>query len=121
MISVGVDIIEIQRIEQAISNWQGSFLNRIYTPSELEQYFNITSSLAARFAGKEAVMKALGSNSIHTNWRDIEILSNREGAPTISLAGKTKEKAEEKGIRELSISLSHSKEYAIAFVVGYAN
>lgn len=56
----GIDIVEIQRIEQAVLSWQDSFLKRIYTEAELESGHNVASSLAARFAAKEAVMKALG-------------------------------------------------------------
>ena len=119
-LAVGVDIIEIQRIEQAIANWKNAFLERIYTRTELEHCQNRISSLAARFAGKEAVMKTLGTGAAGINWRDIEILANGNGAPLINLYGKAKDKAGEIGITELAISLSHSDQYAIAFVVGNA-
>ena len=119
-LAVGVDIIEIQRIEQAISSWKNAFLERIYTKTELEHCQNRVASLAARFAGKEAVMKTLGTGAVGINWRDIEILSNGNGAPLIHLYGKAKDKAIEIGITELAISLSHSKQYAVAFVVGNA-
>lgn len=119
-IAVGVDIVEICRIEDLISSRKGTFLDRIYTNSELEMYRNMTSSLAARFAAKEAVMKALGSGVKGLRWQDIEILSDTEGAPIINLYGKAQDKARDIGITEFSVSISHSKQYAIAFVVGDA-
>ena len=92
------------------------FLERIYTPKEIGLYKDKLPSLAARFAAKEAVIKALDAPG--TNPRDIEILSAKDGKPLLSLHGQAKEKAEQLGIKELNISLSHSREYAVAFVVG---
>ena len=117
-ISVGTDIIEIHRIEQAILSWQDSFLRRIYTEAELESCRNRASSLAARFAAKEAVMKALGTGAKEIKWRDIEILSNSEGAPVVQLHARARRKAEENGIAEFSVTMSHCKEYAVAVVIG---
>ena len=117
--AIGVDIIEIGRIDRAISRWQDAFLKRIYTQAEMESYRNV-SSLAARFAAKEAVMKALGTGARGVNWRDIEILTNGDGAPLIRLHGRACERSKELGIAQFSISMSHSREYAVAFVVGHA-
>jgi holo-[acyl-carrier protein] synthase len=117
--AIGVDIIEISRIERVISRWQDSFLKRIYTGEELESCSN-ASSLAARFAAKEAVMKALGIGARGVNWRDIEILTNGDGAPLIRLHGRARERSKEIGIAEFCVTMSHSREYAVAFVVGYA-
>lgn len=119
-IAVGVDIIEIDRIEQAAVSWQDSFLKRIYTEAELESSGNKPSSLAARFAAKEAVMKALNTGAIGVSWKDIEVLSNSDNAPFVRLYGRAYDKAKEIGISSFSISMSHSKQYAIAMVVGYA-
>jgi holo-[acyl-carrier protein] synthase len=118
--SVGTDIIEIHRIEQAISSWQDSFLRRIYTEAELESCHNRASSLAARFAAKEAVMKALGTGAEGVNWQDIEILSDSDGAPVVQLHHRAERKAEENGIAKFSVTMSHCKEYAVAFVIGDA-
>ena len=118
MMAVGVDIIEINRIEQAILNWQNSFLKRIYSEAELENCQNKASRLATRFAAKEAVMKALGTGTINISWHDIEITSDANGAPFIQLYGEARNKAKNIGISEFSISMSHSKQYAIAFVIG---
>jgi len=117
--AIGVDIIEIGRIDRAISRWQDSFLKRIYTQAELEGHHNI-SSLAARFAAKEAVMKALGTGVRGVNWRDIEVLTDGNGAPLVRLYGRALARSKELGVAQFSISMSHSRGYAVAFVVGHA-
>jgi len=115
MHSIGVDIIEIARIKSAIARWGGDFLHRIYTELELKLYRKKPASLAARFAGKEAIIKALGKG---ISWREIEILSDPSGKPLVHLHGKAQSQADSLGLDKLTISLSHSKKYAIAFVVG---
>lgn len=117
--AVGVDIIEIDRIKHAIARSQDSFLNRIYTPAELVYTRNV-SSLAARFAAKEAVMKALGTGTRGVGWKDIEILTNADGAPLVQLYGRALQKSTELGLAGFQVSLSHSRKYAVAFVIGYA-
>ena len=117
--AIGVDIIEIGRINRAVSRWQDSFLKRIYTPAELEGHRSV-SGLAARFAAKEAVMKALGTGIRGVGWRDIEILTNGDGAPAVKLYGRALQRSTEIGIERFDISLSHSRKYAIAFVIGHA-
>ena len=114
----GVDIIEIARIEGAVDRWGTRFLHRIYTESELKLCGKKPSPLAVRFAGKEAVMKALGTGTKGISWREIEILPEAGGKPVVHLYGKAKDKANNLGLGEVAISLSHSREYAIAFVVG---
>jgi holo-[acyl-carrier protein] synthase len=115
---IGVDIIEIARIEKAIKRWGESFLRRLYTDSELRLCRKRPSSMAARFAGKEAVMKALGTGARGVSWREIEILAEPSGKPVVHLHGKAQERARYLGLDRIAISLSDSKEYAIAFVVG---
>ncbi len=115
---IGIDIIEIPRIEMAIARWGERFLCRIYTDLELKQYSEKLSSLAARFAGKEAVIKALGPENTGVGWREIEILSDSNGKPSVRLYGRAQERASGLGLDNFAISLSHSKEYAIAFVAG---
>ncbi len=119
-ITVGVDIIEIERIERAATTLRDSFLKRVYTAAELELSDNEAPSLAVRFAAKEAVMKALGTGARGIGWREIEILANTEGAPFVQLYGKARDKAKDIGLSYFSVSLSHSKQYAVAMVVGYA-
>jgi len=118
---IGVDIIEISRIGEAISNWDGHFLNRVYSNAELAQCESRTSSLAARFAAKEAVIKALGSGLIESGWKDIEVLSHQDGSPYIKLHGNVLEKANHLGLRDFAVSLSHCREYAVAMLVSYAD
>ena len=112
---IGIDIIEIARIEQAIARWGESFLHRVYTELELKLYHKNLSSLAARFAGKEAVIKALGTG---ITWKEIEIISEPSGKPLVHLHGKAQGQANSLGLNNLAISLSHSKEYAVALVSG---
>ena len=117
---VGTDILEIRRIEKMVGKWGDKFLNRVFCDGEISYarsrkafYF---SSLAARFAAKEAVLKALGTGLSGTSWLDIEIILP-EGSPKVLLRGTAKTKAEAMGIRNIHLSLSHSREYATAFVV----
>ena len=114
----GIDIIEIARIEKAIARWGENFLKRVYTESELRLYRNKPSSLAVRFAGKEAVIKALSPLGQSIGWREIEILSEPNGKPSVHLYGKAQNQAKGLGLNSLTISLSHSREYAIALVTG---
>ena len=114
---VGVDIIEISRIQAAKERFGERFLNRVYTALELKTCRNRPGSLAGRFAGKEAVMKALGTGVKGVGWREIEISSERSGKPLVQLYGKARDKAVSLGMGTLSISLSDSKEYAVAVVV----
>jgi len=117
---IGVDIIEIGRVKEAVNRWGERFLRRVYTEAELAAYRHKPSSLAARFAGKEAVMKLLGTGRIGVNWREVETLSHPGGRPRVNLYGRAQSKAGELGIKEIAVSLSHSKEYAIACVSAFS-
>ncbi len=113
---IGIDIVEIARIEKAANHWGEVFLKRIYTEPELRLYGNRPSSLAARFSGKEAVIKALNSKGI--GFKEIEILSDTEGKPKVKLHGRAQTQAEQQGFINIAISLSHCKEYAVACAIG---
>jgi holo-[acyl-carrier protein] synthase len=115
---IGVDIVAITRIERAMACWGERFLNRVYTDAELELCCDRASSLAARFAGKEAVIKALGGLSKGFRWREIEILSDPKGKPLVNLYGSMRDKAASLSLAGFAISLSDCEEYAVAFVVG---
>lgn len=115
---IGIDIIEIARIKKAITRWGEAFLHRVYTDSELKLYREKPSSLAARFACKEAVMKLLGTGRNGIHWREIETLSHPSGKPLLNLYGGAQSQADKLDIKEIAVSLSHSKEYAIASVAG---
>lgn len=115
--SVGIDIIEIDRIESAARQWGKRFLDRVYTDAEIEICRHRVSSLAARFAAKEAVMKALGTGAKSISWREIEVLADGDGKPLVRLYGRAKNRAEELNLHEFSISLSDTKQVAIAVAV----
>lgn len=117
MYQLGADIIEIPRIAKAIERRGESFLRRVYTDREVARYRKSLPSLAARFAAKEAVMKALGRGLFNIGWRDIEVLSRPGGEPTIRLYGQAKRRADQLGLNSLAVSLSHCREYALAVVL----
>ena len=117
MITVGVDIIELWRIKAVVDRWGQSFLDRIYTKEELIYCRNRIPQLAARFAAKEAVMKALGTGIRGVGWRDIETTRQRGQAPRITLHDRAKARASRMGMTDLALSLSHSRDYALASVV----
>jgi holo-[acyl-carrier protein] synthase len=114
---LGVDIIEISRIKEAIDLWGEHFLARIYTERELQLYRNDLPSLAARFAAKEAVIKALAPQDNWLNLREIEILAEPGGPPQVHLYGRSLLQAENHGVRRFLVSLSHCREYAVACAV----
>ncbi|MFH1662528.1 MAG: holo-ACP synthase [Chloroflexota bacterium] len=113
---IGVDIIEIARIKKAVDRWGQDFLKRIYTEPELALYAKNSPSLAARFSGKEAVIKTLNSHGI--GLKEIEILPDSNGKPMVRLYGKAQHQAKDKGFTSLDISLSHCREYAVACAIG---
>jgi holo-[acyl-carrier protein] synthase len=121
-LSVGVDIVELDRIRQAIERHGERFLARIYTAGELDWYRDRLPELAVRLAAKEAVSKALGVGLRHISgqgigWQDVEVLSDPRGKPLLHLSGRAQALAEEQGLRDWAISLSHGRDYAVAFVV----
>jgi holo-[acyl-carrier protein] synthase len=117
VLSVGVDLIEIERIARALERWGDRFLSHVYTPAEVEYCRNHVPELAARFAAKEAVSKALGTGLRGVTWREMEVWSDGRGKPMVRLHGRAEKRAEHLGLEEFAISLSHSRRYAIAFVV----
>jgi len=118
MTEIGVDIIEIASIEAAIERHGDRFLRRLYTEREIEKYCDRVPSLATRFAAKEAIMKVLGTGYRGVGWHDMEILSDRRGKPVVYLHRRARERAEALGIRSVTVSLSDSKEYAVAVALG---
>jgi len=116
-IAVGIDLIEIPRIQRAIDDFGERFLKRVYTERERERYRGRTNELAARFAAKEATSKALGTGIIGIHWREMEVLPNRRGKPVLILHGQAAERARQLGLNHFSVSLTHSRTDAMAFVV----
>lgn len=115
--SVGVDIIEIERIEAVLRRHSQRFLQRVYTPAEQAYCRGRVPELAVRFAAKEAVSKALGTGMRGIAWREMEILCDERGKPLVRLHGRARARAEELGLSEFVVSLSHSRDYAVAFVM----
>jgi len=121
-LSVGVDLIEVERIRQAIERHGDAFLARVYTADELAACQGRLPELAARFAAKEAISKALGVGLRHISAHGIglheaEVLSDARGKPLVRLSGRAAALAQEQDLSEWAISLSHSRDHAVAFVV----
>ena len=117
MLTVGVDILELWRIKGVLESWGQRFLDRIYTSQEQAYCRGRIPQLAARFAAKEAVMKALGTGIRGVGWRDIEVTRQRGQPPQINLHDRAMRRAAHMGMTQISLSLSHSREYAVASVV----
>lgn len=115
-IACGVDIIEVDRIRNVIARRGAAFLNRCYSESELSSSGGRPEALAARFAAKEACLKALGTGLRGMKWRDVEVISAASGEPELALRGAVKREAERQGWGRPSVSLSHTKQFAVAVV-----
>lgn len=115
---IGIDIVQVDRIEKNIEN--PNFLKKIYTEEEQnylsEKHFN-PQTAAGLFAAKEAVSKALGTGILGFNITDIEIIRDEFGKPEIFLHNNALEISLEKGIDKINITISHEKDYAVAFAV----
>jgi holo-[acyl-carrier protein] synthase len=121
IVGTGIDIAEVPRIEASIARFGDRFLRRIFTEAEIrycDSKANRIERYAARFAAKEAAMKAIGTGWNHgVTWRDIEVCRHPGGRPTIAFHGKAAEFAAKLGAVHVALSLSHTKEYAIAQVI----
>jgi holo-[acyl-carrier protein] synthase len=115
---IGIDIVEISRMKEAVDRWGDSLLSKIFTKREI-RYSSArrlsSQHFAARFAAKEAVIKAFGEPLKHPmNWTDIEVLNDAEGKPVIVFHGRALKLKRKKSVKEVIVSLSHSKDYAVA-------
>jgi len=121
IVGTGIDIAEVPRIEASIARFGDRFLRRVFTESEIrycQSKANRVERYAARFAAKEAAMKAIGTGWNHgVAWRDVEVCRQPGGRPTIAFHGKAAEFAAKLGAVHIALSLSHTKEYAIAQVI----
>lgn len=128
MLYTGIDLIEIARIERAVARWGERFLQRIYTPAELRAYRQRLPSLAVRWAAKEATAKLLGVGlrglggsaekpATAVAWIEIEVLGDASGRPALYLHGRAATQAQTLGLAHIALSLSHTREHAIASVV----
>ena len=120
-LATGVDLIEIERVQGAIERHGDRFLQRVFTGQELAEVGENAASLAARFAAKEAVAKALGTGIGLVCWREIEVRRGPLNQPALHLHGAARAKAEELGLSSWSLSLSHTRTHAIAIVVAWVD
>ena len=116
-LATGVDLIEIERVSAVIERFGMRFLERVFTSQELAEVGGNVVSLAARFAAKESVAKALGTGIGDVGWKEIEITRGPARQPTLSLHGTAQRLAKEQHLDTWSISLSHTHTHAIALVV----
>lgn len=121
IIAHGIDLVDFERIEQMLSRHPQRFTNRVFTPTEqadADRVKNRIEKLAGRFAAKEAVMKLIGTGwRDGIAWTDIEVVNNSLGQPIVSISGKVKEFADKKGIEQITLSITHTSNFAIASAV----
>lgn len=121
IIGIGVDIIEIERVKNSVDKFGEQFLNKIFTKNELEYCLskgNKYQHLAARFAAKEAVSKALSTGwNNEFNWKNVEIFNKPNGMPYVELKGNLKSFLSDD--KNLKISMSHSRDYVVCFAIIY--
>ena len=117
----GVDIIECPRLDKMLSHHGGRFLRRVFTEHEqayCQQHKERVQHLAGRFAAKEAVLKALGTGMRgKMKWTDVQIANNDLGKPGIVLSGESAQVAERMGVAQVLISISHTREHAVASAI----
>lgn len=121
IVGSGIDVVEIGRIQQAIDRYGRRFLDRVYVDAEqayCQRKRNAAESFAARFAAKEAAAKALGTGmSFGVTWREIEVVREPTGRPTVRFHGRAARMAERLGVTRSNLSLTHTAEIAVASVV----
>jgi holo-[acyl-carrier-protein] synthase len=116
---VGIDMVKTVRIQQAVERWGNRFLNRIFTEQEVAYAYrksNPYPSLSARFAAKEAFIKAFSPGRV-ISLTDVEVRNQDTGKPLMEISGRTGELVKQKSIRKIHVSLSHEKNYSVACVV----
>jgi len=117
MLAVGVDLVEVSRVEASATRYGPRFYDRVFTPQEQAYCAGHAARLAGRFAIKEAVGKALGTGIGDVRWTDIEVVCDARGRPTLVLHDAAQRLAVELGLSDWAISLSHTETHAIGFVV----
>ena len=121
IVGSGVDLAEVARIRRSVERFGERFLGRVFTPAErafVERKKNRFERYAARFAAKEAAMKAIGTGwKRGVTWQDIEVTNLPSGKPTLRFSGKAAEFAERLGVKSVALSMAHTSEMAIAEVI----
>lgn len=122
MLATGVDILHVPRVAEAVERYGQRFLERVYTPDELRYCNGRVTALAVRFAAKEAVSKALGvgmrvMSRDGIGFHEAEVVNGESGKPHVRLSGRAAALADELGLSHWSLSLTHERDYVVAFVV----
>ena len=121
IVGTGVDLAEVPRVRHLVERYGRRFIERVYTPAEIayvERKANRFERFAARFAAKEAGMKAIGTGWRHgVTWQDFEVANLPSGKPTLRLHGVAARVAEKLGVRQISLSLTHTAEYGLAHLI----
>lgn len=124
-LKVGTDICSVARVTRAYEKWGERFLMRILTDAEMSYVVNarhhMLERLAGRFAAKEATVKVLGTGWHGVGWKEVEIVRLSSGEPTLRLSGRALDVARRRQLTDFEVSISHEREFAVAFVVGYSN
>jgi holo-[acyl-carrier protein] synthase len=115
VLETGVDIVEVSRVAELARRFGERFGRRVYSPDEWRQFRDQPHSLAARFAAKEAAIKALGSPNMALH--EIVVARAEGQRPVLQLSGRAEARARALGVRQMAVSLSHSREYTVAVVV----
>ncbi|MHC4215307.1 MAG: holo-ACP synthase [Planctomycetota bacterium] len=125
IIAHGIDLVDRPRIKQMVQRHGQRFLNRVYTTKEqqyAESHRDNIEKLAGRFAAKEAVLKLMGTGWVgKIAWTDIEVVNNSAGQPEVTITGEVKRIAEKLGIDQISVSITHTANFAIASAIALAN
>lgn len=121
IIGIGVDLVKIARVAAIAGRWDERFLDRVFTPAEREYCFRHKfphTRLSARFAVKEATLKALGIGfRMGVRWKEIETINDADGKPEVILWGRTREIADQQGVSSAMVSITHDEDYSIAQVI----
>jgi holo-[acyl-carrier protein] synthase len=121
IVGTGVDLAEVPRVRHLVERFGPRFIERVFTPAEIayvERKANRFERFAARFAAKEAGMKAIGTGWRHgVTWQDFEVANLPSGKPTLRLHGVAARVAEKLGVRNISLSLTHTAEYGMAHLI----
>lgn len=118
IVSIGTDLVSIDRIRELMKKYGPRFLDRVYTEREVAESSLSPAYLSGRFAVKEAVLKAMGTGlSAGMNWREIETIREPSGAPMVFLYGEAARRVSEMGGIKVMVSISHERTFALAFVL----
>lgn len=121
VLGLGTDLIEIERVQQSLDRFGKRFMEKVFTAGEIDycqRKKHSAESFAARFAAKEAAAKALGTGIARgISWQEIEVRRNPGERPTLHLSGRARERANSLGVRHLQLSLTHSRDVAMAVVI----